>query len=123
MKSGFVRTLFLIGGFISLGLGVIGIVLPILPTTPFLLLASFCFANGSKRFHDWFIQTSLYRNHIDDFVKTNSMTLRKKLTILIPVSCLLIWAFVISGNIYSRVTIAFLFIAKYYYFFFKIKTA
>ena len=47
------QVIYLCAGWMSLLLGLIGIPLPLLPTTPFLLLAAFCFARGSKRWHDW----------------------------------------------------------------------
>lgn len=57
-----IKLLWLMIGIVSMVLGAIGVVLPVLPTTPFLLLASFCFAKGSDRFHKWFIGTKLYKN-------------------------------------------------------------
>ncbi|MEL6679808.1 MAG: YbaN family protein [Pseudomonadota bacterium] len=49
------RVLWFIGGMISLGLGVIGMAVPLLPTVPFLLLAAFCFARSSQRVHNWLL--------------------------------------------------------------------
>ena len=51
--------------FLCLGLGTIGIVLPILPTIPFYMATLFCFAKSSKKLHDWFIGTNLYKKHLD----------------------------------------------------------
>lgn len=116
------RILFIVLGFIFLGVGAVGIVVPILPTTPFLLLASFFFAKGSKRFHDWFLSTKLYKKYLESFVKSMAMTLKGKLTILIPVSCMLIITFILVDNIYARIVLVILFISKYVYFFTQIRT-
>ncbi len=121
-KYSIVRIVWCMLGFISLGVGCVGVVLPILPTTPFLLLASFCLAKGSKRFHDWFTSTKLYKNHLEEFVTSRSMTLKTKFSLLIPASCMLIIAFILMPNIYGRAFIVLLIIFKYVYFFTKIKT-
>lgn len=116
------KIIWLILGFTSIAVGAVGVVLPVLPTTPFLLLASFCLAKGSERFHNWFTHTKLYKNHLDDFVQTRSMTLKSKFTILIPASCMLLLAFAMMSNWYGRGFIIFLIIFKYVYFFTIIKT-
>ena len=56
------KILFIIFGIISFILGAIGVVLPILPTTPFLLLSAFLFSKSSDRFHEYLIQTKLIKN-------------------------------------------------------------
>lgn len=117
-----IKVIWIIIGFLSMGLGMIGVILPVLPTTPFLLLSSFCFAKGSDRFHKWFIGTKLYKKHLDSFVKNKSMTLKTKLTILLPASAMLILAFLAMSNIHGRCFIVFLILFKYIYFFTKIKT-
>ena len=122
MKKNPFRIIWLVIAFLSLGIGAVGVVLPVLPTTPFLLLASFCFAKGSERFHRWFVGTRLYRNHLDSFVKERAMTLKTKLCILLPVSAMLICAGVPMQNIPGRICIACLILFKYIYFFTKIRT-
>lgn len=121
-KTKIINYMFIALGFICVGIGAVGVALPILPTTPFLLLASLCFAKGSKRFHDWFKATKLYKNNLESFEKNRSMTTKTKLCILIPVSALLIIAFLMMHNIPGRITIAVLIVIKYWYFIFKIKT-
>ena len=83
------QLIFLIIGCLSLALGCVGIVLPILPTVPFFLVTVFCFANSSQRLHDWFIGTQMYKKHLDSFVKKKSMTVRTKAGILLPVTLLM----------------------------------
>ncbi len=117
-----IKLLWLMIGIVSMVLGAIGVVLPVLPTTPFLLLASFCFAKGSDRFHKWFIGTKLYKKHLESFVTSRSMTLKTKLCILLPASAMLILAMLAMSNIYGRGFIVFLIILKYIYFFTRIET-
>ena len=51
------KIIYIFIGCISLGLGIIGVILPILPTVPFVLLAAFCFAKSSERLDGWFKNT------------------------------------------------------------------
>ncbi|HEC2225514.1 TPA: YbaN family protein [Staphylococcus delphini] len=71
-----------IGGIFTL-LGFAGAVLPLLPTTPFLLVAVLCFAKSSDRFHDWLIQTKVYQAYVEDFRKYRGYTMKKKIQLLI----------------------------------------
>lgn len=115
-------------GLVSLVLGAIGVPLPLLPTTPFLLLAAFCFAKGSDRLDRWFKSTNLYKNHLESFASSRAMTLRTKLCILIPATLMLALAFFgmshkdTTGTRIGRITIVILLILKYVYFFTRIKT-
>nr|WP_184091850.1 YbaN family protein [Anaerocolumna cellulosilytica] len=117
-----VKVLYIVAGFLALGLGALGVVLPVLPTTPFLLVASFCFAKGSARFHTWFCSTRLYKNHLDSFVKSRAMTRKTKIRILIPASAMLILAFIFMPSVHGRIAIGVVMCFKYYYFIFRIKT-
>ena len=122
MKRNPFRFLWLIAAFLSLALGAVGVVLPVLPTTPFLLVASFCFAKGSERFHRWFMGTRLYQNHLDSFVKERAMTLKTKLCILLPASAMLLIAMYMMSNLPGRLFIVFLILFKYTCSFTKIRT-
>ena len=116
------KSLYLIIGFLFFGLGAIGVILPVLPTTPFLLVASYCFARGSKRLNDWFLSTKIYQKHLDSFVKERAMTLKTKISLLSFASAMLILAFCLVDVIYARILIIAVMIFKYYYFICRIKT-
>jgi uncharacterized membrane protein YbaN (DUF454 family) len=122
MKTNLLKSLWLILAFVCFGFGAAGVILPVLPTTPFLLLASFCFAKGSKKFHLWFQSTKLYQKHLDGFVKERTMLLKTKVCILLPVSVMLICAMVLMENAFGRMFLIFLILFKYTYFFTRIKT-
>ena len=89
------QIIFLIIGCLSLALGCVGIVLPILPTVPFFLLTVFCFANSSQKLLDLFCGTQMYKKHLDSFLQKKGMTVRTKATILTSVTALMAVGFVL----------------------------
>lgn len=80
-------------GFLGVGLGAVGAVLPLLPAFPFLMLALFSFGKSSERLHGWFIGTKLYKNNLESFVKGQGMTWRTKIKIMITVTVLMAFGF------------------------------
>ncbi len=66
-------------GAISLLIGIIGIFLPLLPTTPFLLLSAFLFSKGSNKFHSWLINHKYLGKPIKDWEKNKSISVQSKL--------------------------------------------
>ncbi|AQM60845.1 YbaN family protein [Clostridium baratii] len=109
-------------GIISFGLGAIGVVLPVLPTTPFLLLSSFCFVRGSERFDKWFKGTKLYKKHLESFVNNRQMTLKQKVTILLFADFMLMFPLIILDSFMVKGLIVIVMLTKYWYFIFRIKT-
>ncbi len=87
-KSRF-RIFWIVLGFLCLALGTIGVVLPILPTVPFFLATLFCFTKSSEKLHHWFIGTSLYKKHLESYVKKEGMLLKTKLSIVTMVTLLM----------------------------------
>lgn len=116
------KYIYFVLGLLFMGVGCIGIILPILPTTPFLLVSLFLFAKSSKRAEAWFMSTKVYQKHIDSFVKERAMTLKSKISLLAFASTMLMIAFFMMDNLYGRITIIVLMFIKYYYFIFRIKT-
>lgn len=75
-----------LAGFVSVGLAVLGILLPLLPTTPFLLMAAFFFARASKRWHRWLIQHRIFGPYIAAFREGKGLTREQKLRVTCSVS-------------------------------------
>lgn len=116
------KLLFVILGIMSMGIGIVGIAIPVLPTTPFLILASVLFVKGSDRFDLWFRNTKIYKDYAEDFINHRSMTLKRKVTLMFISDFMLAFPLIIVDNIYLRLFIIAVVILKYYYFIFRIKT-
>lgn len=115
------KILYIMIGCISLGLGIIGVILPILPTVPFVLLAAFCFAKSSERLDGWFKNTKLYE---ENNVK-NGMTKQAKLRIMCSVTLLMGIGFImmgLKGIVVGNIVLLIVWIFHMVYFTFGVKT-
>jgi uncharacterized protein len=116
------KVIYLLLGLLFMGIGIVGIVLPLIPTTPLLLLASFFFVRGSERFEVWFKGTSVYKKHLEGFIRHRSMTLRQKVTLLIFSDIMILIPLILSDSLIVKVILSLIIVYKYYYFIFKIRT-
>jgi uncharacterized protein len=80
------RWMLIAAGLLCVGLGAIGVILPGLPTTPFLLLAAYCFARSSEHFHGWLINHRWFGSYVRNFEEGRGMTRSAKAT-----TVLIIW--------------------------------
>lgn len=78
--SPLVRALFFVAGILSLGLGVAGIFLPVLPTTPLVILAAACFARSYRPFHEWLLAQRHFGPTLREWQEHRSIPYRTKLT-------------------------------------------
>lgn len=94
------KYLLLIIGTISLVLGTIGIFIPLLPTTPFILLASFCYIRSSNRLYDWLINHKIFGKYIYDYLVHKSVKKSAKITAVSLIWFSLFFSFYIIKNLY-----------------------
>ena len=91
------KILYVTIGWICLGLGTLGTLMPVLPTVPFLMLAAFSFARSSQKLHHWFVGTKLYQDNLADFVAGKGMTKKAKVRIMVTVTLLMSVGFIMMG--------------------------
>jgi uncharacterized membrane protein YbaN (DUF454 family) len=115
------KLLFIIGGFMLLALGVAGIALPILPATPFLLGASFCFMKSSGRLYWWIMSNRFFGPRIRR-IGAAGLTKKEKISVYLFACALIIPVIVLTHSLHLRIFLAGLLAVKAVVFM-RIKTA
>lgn len=118
------RYFWIILGLLSLGVGTIGIILPILPTVPFYLLAVYCFAKGSKKIHKWFLGSILYKKYLSDFMYKQTMSIFVKLRVICVVTIIMMlgYYFMLNEFIWTKYVMIIIWLIHIIYLVFGIKT-
>lgn len=109
-------------GFLFVGLGAVGVVLPLFPATPFLLLAAVCFAKGSDRFHRWFANTKLYLRYVEPAIHKKAMEGPAKRKAVLVLCLVFAVGFFLVPIWHGKAVILVVALFHFYYFAFKIKT-
>lgn len=110
-------------GCLSLAVGCVGVVLPLLPAFPFFLLTVICFTKSSQKLHNWFVGTKMYRNSLDPFLNKKGMTMKTKLSVMASVTALMSIGFIMMSRIpVGRIILAGVWVFHMIFFLFKVKT-
>lgn len=75
----YVRVILIAGGFLFVAIGILGMFLPLLPTTVFFLIAAWCFARSSEKFHSWMHNNRLFGKYLSNYSARKGMTLHSKI--------------------------------------------
>lgn len=117
------KIIWLVFGFLFLGLGTLGMFLPILPTVPFFILTLYCFSRSSKRVNDWFLQTSIYKKYVDKIVNKKCLSCKSKLITIFSFTLVFGIAFYCMRRVFvGKIVLLVIWFFHIIYFIFGIKT-
>lgn len=92
-------------GFLAITLGIIGIFIPLLPTTPFLILASYCFLRSSNRWYNWLIHHKLLGKYIYNYLKYKAVPFRTKISAIIILWVSIIFSIILTTNLHVLIVL------------------
>ena len=107
MTTSLKKYILILIGSVSLAAGIVGILIPVLPTTPFLLLSSFCFIRSSKRLHDWLIGNKLFGEYINNYLKYRAVKRNTKIAAFILLWISLTISIVLVHNLHIDLLLVF----------------
>lgn len=117
------KPFYILLGFLGVGLGAVGAILPLIPSFPFLLIAAFCFSRSSEKLETWFKSTNLYKNNLDSYIKGNGMTIKTKIRIMLLVTVLMSIGFIMmEAIVIGRIVLIIVWLFHILYFSFGVKT-
>ena len=93
-------------GWLCFFIGMIGVVIPLLPTTPFLLVTAALFSKSSKRCEQWLISSKVYKRYVTPFKQQGGLTIKKKVEILLLVYAVLIISGLLVTHVHARIALA-----------------
>ncbi|WP_105996056.1 YbaN family protein [Staphylococcus agnetis] len=102
--------------------GFMGVILPLLPTTPFLLLAAICFAKSSDRFKEWLIHTKIYKEYVESFKNERGYTLINKFKLLVSLYIVIAFSIYIIDHTIVRVLLLMMVCCQTIFLFTFVKT-
>jgi uncharacterized membrane protein YbaN (DUF454 family) len=106
MSNKLKQKLLFVAGTISLAIGVVGIFVPLLPTTPFLLLAATCYLRSSERFYRWLLNNRFFGTYISNYIEGKGVPLRIKIyTIALLWTTISLSIFLISPSIVVKIAL------------------
>lgn len=117
------KLLLIVLGCIGLGIGAVAVVIPLLPSFPFLLLAVTCFAKSSEKLHNWFIGTKIYKNNLESYLLGLGMTIKAKIRVMTTLTIFMSIGFIFMKNVpVGRIILSIIWLLHVLYFIFKVNT-
>ena len=121
-----VKYVYIMFGVLFTGIGAIGTVVPLIPTTPFIVFAAICFGRSSPKLHTWFVSTGFYKKNINRFIQNRSMTIKAKVLLLSSITVFMGLSFVtmvfLNAPLFVKIILFVIWLCHIVYFGFKVKT-